>query len=188
MVQLSSLGVNVQALIASTTYAFWDVLMRTAEEAVALTRKTREQRVFLPHRIYGAGADYGIYQYTRSLASSNANSAAFMLSFGDSLGFTWRNVRGVEVRLDVGLRPIHSQVVGFRRAQAASYCFWPKTSLLELRRDWLPFCSLPGEEGPEKARPKPWHSPTCQGERRKGDSQFRTLTEHRPRIWKGISP
>ena len=40
MCQLSSLGVKVQAVIASTSYTLGDVLVLTAEEAVALTRKT----------------------------------------------------------------------------------------------------------------------------------------------------
>ena len=44
--QLSSLGVKVQVIIAGTSYAFWDVLVRTEEEAVTLTRKTLENSIF----------------------------------------------------------------------------------------------------------------------------------------------
>ena len=44
MHQLSSLGVKVQAIIAGTSYSFWEVLVPAAEEAVALTRKTLENK------------------------------------------------------------------------------------------------------------------------------------------------
>ena len=44
--QLSSLGVKVQAIIAGTSYAFWDILLPTVEEAVALTRKTLENKEY----------------------------------------------------------------------------------------------------------------------------------------------
>ena len=37
--QLSSLGVKVQAIIAGTSYAFWDILLPTIKEAVTLTKK-----------------------------------------------------------------------------------------------------------------------------------------------------
>ena len=36
--QLSSLDVKAQAIIAGTSYAFWDILVPTVEEAVALTK------------------------------------------------------------------------------------------------------------------------------------------------------
>ena len=42
--QLSSLGVKVQAIIAGTSYAFWDILVPIEDEAVALTRKTLENK------------------------------------------------------------------------------------------------------------------------------------------------
>ena len=37
--QISSLGVKAQAIIAGASYAFWDILLPTTEEAVALTKK-----------------------------------------------------------------------------------------------------------------------------------------------------
>ena len=37
--QLSSLGIKVQALIAGTSYTFWDILLLTVEEAVAVRQK-----------------------------------------------------------------------------------------------------------------------------------------------------
>ena len=59
--QLSSLGVKVQAIIAGSSYAFWDVLLPTEEEAVALTRKTLENKeYFFPDGVYGATADHGL--------------------------------------------------------------------------------------------------------------------------------
>ena len=61
--QISSLGVKAQAIIAGTSYAFWDILLPTIDEAVALTKKkknTRKQRVLLQDLIYGAAADHGI--------------------------------------------------------------------------------------------------------------------------------
>ncbi len=42
--QLSSLGIKVRALIAATSYAFWYIPLPTVEEAVALTRKTFENK------------------------------------------------------------------------------------------------------------------------------------------------
>ena len=48
--QLSTLGVKVQAIIAGTSYAFWDILIPTIEETVALTRKNiRKQRILFPN-------------------------------------------------------------------------------------------------------------------------------------------
>ena len=44
--QLSSLGVKVQAIIAGSSYAFWDILLPSEEEAVALTRKTLENKEY----------------------------------------------------------------------------------------------------------------------------------------------
>ena len=45
--QLSSLGVKVQAIIAGTSYAFWDILIPTIEEAFALTRKSLENKEYI---------------------------------------------------------------------------------------------------------------------------------------------
>ena len=61
--QLSSRGINMQAIIAGTSYAFWDILVPTEDEAVALARKNLENKeffYFLSYRIYGAAADHGI--------------------------------------------------------------------------------------------------------------------------------
>ena len=55
--QLSSLGVKVQAIIAGTSYAFWDILLPTIEEAVALTKKPWKIKSIFP---YGAAADHDI--------------------------------------------------------------------------------------------------------------------------------
>ena len=65
---------------------------------------------------------------------------------------SWQNVRRMEVRLNVGLKDIvpHSQLVRFGWVQAASYCFWPKTSLLALRQDWSPFRGYQGKKAPKK--------------------------------------
>ena len=53
--QLSSLGEKVQAIIAGTSYAFWDILLPTEEAAVALTRKTLENKEY-----FFRTADHGI--------------------------------------------------------------------------------------------------------------------------------
>ena len=42
--QLTSLGIKVQAIIAGTSYAFWDILVPTEDEVVALTHKTLENK------------------------------------------------------------------------------------------------------------------------------------------------
>ena len=59
--QLSSLGVKVQAIIAGTSYTFWDILLPTEDEAVAQTRKTLENKEFFFCTEYmGAAADHNI--------------------------------------------------------------------------------------------------------------------------------
>ena len=61
---LSSLGVKVQAIIAGSSYAFWDILLPTEEEAVALTRKTLENKeYFSEQNTWGDGGPRS--QYTR---------------------------------------------------------------------------------------------------------------------------
>ena len=58
---LSSLGVKVQAIIAGSSYAFWDILLPTEEEAVALTGKTLENKEYFFRTEYiGASADHGL--------------------------------------------------------------------------------------------------------------------------------
>ena len=44
--QISSLGVKAQAIIAGASYAFWDILLPTTEEAVALTKKSLENKEY----------------------------------------------------------------------------------------------------------------------------------------------
>ena len=67
--QLSSLGVKAQAIIAGISYAFWDTLVPTVEEAVALTKKPLENKEYFSGvNTWGGGGPR--YQYIRSLASS----------------------------------------------------------------------------------------------------------------------
>ena len=66
--QISSLGVKAQAIIAGASYAFWDILLPTIEDAVALTKKPLENKEFFSEQnIWGDGGPR--FQYTRSLAS-----------------------------------------------------------------------------------------------------------------------
>ena len=57
--QLSSLGVKVEAIIAGTSYAFWDILVPTVEEAVALTKNLwKIKNIFSGKNTWAA--DHGI--------------------------------------------------------------------------------------------------------------------------------
>ena len=49
--ELSSLGVKSQAIIADTSYTFWDILIPTVEEAIALTQKTLENKEYWSTRV-----------------------------------------------------------------------------------------------------------------------------------------
>ena len=61
--QLSSLGIKVQAIIAGTSYAFWDILLPSP-----LTKQPwKIKSTFSVQNIWGGGPRY---QYMRSLSSS----------------------------------------------------------------------------------------------------------------------
>ena len=106
LAQLSSLGIKVQAIIAGTSYAFWDILIPTVEEAVALTRKTLENKEYF-FRIEYMGrrrrrTTVSVYEVSSFLR--DANLAAFMLQFGDIVSATHDGMHGVwrfDIMLDV---------------------------------------------------------------------------------------
>ena len=100
--QLSSLGVKVQAIIAGSSYAFWDILLPTEEEAVALTRKTLENKEYFFRTEYMGRRRTTVSVYEVPSFLRDANLAAFMLNFGDIVLATHDGMRG-EWRFDLML-------------------------------------------------------------------------------------
>ena len=99
---LSSLGVKVQAIIAGSSYAFWDILLPTQEEAVTLTRKRLENKdnFFRTEYMGRRWTTVSVYEVPSFLR--DANLAAFMLNFGDIVSATHDGMRG-EWRFDLML-------------------------------------------------------------------------------------
>ena len=93
--QLSSLGVKVQAVIAGTSYAFWDILVATEDEAVALTRKTLENKEFFFRTEYmGRRRRTTVSVYEVPSFLRDANLVAYMLNFRDIVSATHDGMRG----------------------------------------------------------------------------------------------
>ena len=99
---LSSLGVKVLAIIAGSSYAFWDILLPTEEEAVALTRKTLENKEYLFRTEYMGRRRTTVSVFEVPSFLRDANLAAFMLNFGDIVSATHDGMRG-EWRFDLML-------------------------------------------------------------------------------------
>ena len=100
--QLSSLGVKVQAIIAGTSYAFWDILLPTEEEAVALTRKTLENKEYFFQTEYMGWRRTMVSVYEVPSFLRDVNLAAFMLNFGDIILATHDGMHG-KWRFDIML-------------------------------------------------------------------------------------
>ena len=96
---LSSLGIKVQAIIAGSSYAFWDILLPNEDEAVALTRKTLENKEY---KEYMGWRRTTVSVYEVPSFFRDANLAAFMLNFGDIVSATHDGMRG-EWRFDIML-------------------------------------------------------------------------------------
>ena len=99
---LSSLGVKVQAIIAGSSYAFWDILLPTEEEAIALTQKTLENKEYFFRTEYMGHRRTAVSVYEVPSFLRDANLAAFMLNFGDIVSATHDGMRG-EWRFDLML-------------------------------------------------------------------------------------
>ena len=100
--QLSSLGVKVQAIIAGTSYAFWDILVPTEDEAIALTHKTLEYKEFFFRTEYIGQWWTTVSVYEVPSFLRDANLATYMLNFGDIISATHDGMRG-EWRFDIML-------------------------------------------------------------------------------------
>ena len=100
--QLSSLGVKVQAIIAGSSYAFWDILLPPEDDAVALTRKTLENKEFFFRTEYMGRQRTTLSVYEVPSFLIDANLAAFMLNSGDIISATHDGMRG-EWRFDIML-------------------------------------------------------------------------------------
>ena len=81
--QLTSLGVKVQAIIAGTSYTFWDILLPTIVEAVALTRNSLENKEYFFHTEYIGWRRTMVSVYEVPSFLRDTNLAAYMLNFGD---------------------------------------------------------------------------------------------------------
>ena len=100
--QISSLGVKAQVLIAGTSYASWDILLPTIEEAVALTKKPLENKEFFFRTEYMGRRRTTVSIYEVLSFLRDANLAAYMLQFGDIVSATQDGMRG-EWRFDIML-------------------------------------------------------------------------------------
>ena len=100
--QISSLGVKAQAIIAGASYAFWDILLPTTEEAVALTKKTLENKEYFFRTEYMGRRRTTVSVYEVPSFLRDANLAAYMLQFGDIVSATHDGMRG-EWRFDIML-------------------------------------------------------------------------------------
>ena len=86
--QLSSLGIKVQGIIAGTSYAFWDILLPTIEEAVALTKKPLENKEYFFRTEYMGQRRTTVSVYEVPSFLRDANLVAYMLNFGDIVSAT----------------------------------------------------------------------------------------------------
>ena len=100
--QISSLGVKAQAIIAGASYAFWDILLPTTEEAVALTKKSLENKDYFFRTEYMGRRRTTVSIYEVPSFLRDANLAAYMLQFGDIVSATHDGMRG-EWRFDIML-------------------------------------------------------------------------------------
>ena len=100
--QISSLGVKAQAIIAGASYAFWDILLPTIEDAVALTKKSLENKEFFFRTEYMGRRRTTVSIYEVPSYLRDANLAAYMLQFGDIVSATHDGMRG-EWRFDIML-------------------------------------------------------------------------------------
>ena len=100
--QISSLGVKAQAIIAGGSYAFWDILLPTIEDAVALTKKSLENKEFFFRTEYMGRRRTTVSIYEVPSFLRDANLAAYMLQFGDIVSATHDGMRG-EWRFDIML-------------------------------------------------------------------------------------
>ena len=116
------------------------MLALTAEVAVALTHKIIENKEYIFRNEYMGQQIYKVPSF------GGANLAAYMLQFGDIVSATHDGMRR-EWRLDIML-----DVKMFY--SIPNWLNLEGRRLLTLRQDWSPFRNLPGEEGPEKARPE----------------------------------
>ena len=87
-------GVKVQAIIAGTSYAFWNILLSSEEEAVPLTRKSLENKEYFFCMEYMGRRRTTVSVYEVPSFLRDANLAAFMLNFGDIVLATHDGMRG----------------------------------------------------------------------------------------------
>ena len=91
--QLFSQGIKVQALIAGTSYAFWNILLPTVKEAVDLTQKTLENKEYFFCTEYMGWQRTMVSIYEVSSFLRDASLAAYMLNFGDIVSVTHDGMR-----------------------------------------------------------------------------------------------
>ena len=162
--QLSILGVKAQAIIAGTSYAFWDILVPTVEEAVTLTKKPLENKEYFFRTEYMGRRRTTVSIYEVPSFLRDANLAAYMLQFGDIVTATHDGMRG-EWRFDIMLDvktfysvPNWLEVEGCRLPVIVSGrrpACWHCGEIGHL------FGVFPGKKASKKAQPKTRYPPTC---------------------------
>ena len=134
--QLTSQGVKVLAVITGTFYDFWDVLLLTAEVAIALPRKILENKDYIFRTEYMGRWRTTVSVYKIPSFLRDANLVDFMLKFDDIVSASHDGMRGewrFDIMLDVKTFYSIPNWFGFGRVQGAGYRFRLQTSLLALR-------------------------------------------------------
>ncbi len=102
--QISSLGVKAQAIIAGASYAFWDILLPTTEEAVALTKKPLENKDYFFRTEYMGRrrTTVSVYEVPSFLRDAFQNSIYPLLRLMHKTKINSRKVRVLVVESDGG--------------------------------------------------------------------------------------
>ena len=92
---LFSLGVKVLAVIADNFNAFWEVLVLTTDDAVALTKKILKSKVYIFRTEIMRRGRTTVSIYKVSSCFIDVNLATQMLQFGDIISGSHYDMRGV---------------------------------------------------------------------------------------------
>ena len=87
----------IAPIIASTHYAFWDVLLLTIEDVIALTRKILQSKDYIKNIEFRVMEGQGGIKWGSS-CQIDENLVAYKLRFGDSCLVTWQYAWGVEIQ------------------------------------------------------------------------------------------
>jgi len=175
---LSSLGVKVQAIIAGTSYAMWDVLLPTPEDAVALTKKHLEVKDMILRVEYLGRRKTTVTIYEVPSYLIDENLAGYFMKYGDLVAARHDGMRGewsfdimlsktafdsVPNFLDLEGRRLSVIVTGrkpacwncFKTGHLSSNCPGKKAPVIATSktRDTLPLPKSPGRKEASEAEP-----------------------------------